>query len=273
MADLTIGALARRAGTTTRALRHYDRLGVFRPAALQEGTGVRLYAAAQVPDLLLIVSLRSVDLPLEEVRRCLAEPAGDGRDAMVGKLLHEHRGRLQARLTRVQRDLHRLDHTKEGIPMASTTSSAVDHRALGAELFNQTWTYLEKESRTVDEDDMMLLSANASAYHWRQVGTAANFARSEWQISRVYSVLGRAEPALHHARRCLQICQDNGIGDWDLGFAYEALARAAAVSGNRDAAQAWTDQAYEAAADLAEDEDRDLLLTDLSTIPGVTLPS
>jgi tetratricopeptide (TPR) repeat protein len=119
----------------------------------------------------------------------------------------------------------------------------------------------------------MLLSANASAYHWRQVGTPANFARSEWQMSRVYSVLGRAEPALHHARRCLQICQDNGIGDWDLGFAYEALARAAAVAGDRDAAQAWADQAYEAALDIAEDEERDVLLTDLSTIPDVSTRS
>jgi hypothetical protein len=92
-------------------------------------------------------------------------------------------------------------------------------------------------------------------------------------MSRVYSVLGRAEPALHHARRCLQICQDNGIGDWDLGFAYEALARAAAVAGDRDAAQAWADQAYEAALDIAEDEERDVLLTDLSTIPDVSTRS
>jgi DNA-binding transcriptional MerR regulator len=273
MADLTIGALARRAGTTTRALRHYDRLGLFRPVAVQEGTGIRLYTAAQVPDLLLIVSLRSVDLPLEEIRRCLAEPAGAGRDTLGTKLLEDHRGRLQARLTRLQRDLHRLEHMTKGIPMGTATAPDVDHRALGVQLFNQTWTYLEKETRTVDEDDVMLLSANASAYHWRQVGTAANFARSEWQMSRVYCVLGRAEPAMHHARRCLQICQDNGIGDWDLGFAYEALSRAASVAGALDEAQAWADQAYAAAEDVAEDEERDLLLTDLSTIPGVTTRS
>jgi DNA-binding transcriptional MerR regulator len=53
--------------------------------------------------LLLIVSLRSVDLPLQEIRRRLAEPAGASRDAMVAKLLEDHRGRLQARLTRLQR--------------------------------------------------------------------------------------------------------------------------------------------------------------------------
>jgi hypothetical protein len=51
------------------------------------------------------------------------------------------------------------------------------------------------------------------------------------------------------------------------------LARAASVDGDREAAQAWADQAYEAAADIAEDEDRDLLLTDLSTIEGVTTRS
>jgi len=120
--------------------------------------------------------------------------------------------------------------------MGSSTSSDVDHRALGAAAVQRDLDLPREGSRTVNEDDLMLLSANASAYHWRQVGTAANFARGVWQMSRVYSVLGRAEPALHHATRCLQICQENGIGDWDLGFAYEALARAAAVAGDRDAA-------------------------------------
>jgi hypothetical protein len=39
-----------------------------------------------------------------------------------------------------------------------------------------------------------------------------------------------------HARRCLEICEVNGIGDWDLAFAYEALARAWRVAGDRDQA-------------------------------------
>ena len=115
----------------------------------------------------------------------------------------------------------------------------------------------------------MLHMAHASAHHWRCEGsgaTAHNLARSEWQVSRVYTVLGRAEPAGHHARRCLEICQANGIGDWDLGFAYEALARAAAVSGDLDAARHWVGLARQVA--VAEDPDRDLLLADLATVPG-----
>jgi hypothetical protein len=98
--------------------------------------------------------------------------------------------------------------------------------------------------------------------------TPAHLARGEWQISRVYTVLERAEPALHHAQRVLDLCQENGIGDWDLAFAYEALARAHAVAGNAARAREYTDQALAAAGEIADDEDRDLLLADLETIPG-----
>ena len=65
-------------------------------------------------------------------------------------------------------------------------------RRLGADLFNKTWTLMEKDDRTIDDDDEMVHCAHASAYHWRQVGTAANRSRSEWQCSRVYAILGRA---------------------------------------------------------------------------------
>lgn len=151
------------------------------------------------------------------------------------------------------------------------TEPSIDHRALGIELFNRTWTLLDKPDRSQADDDAMLHMAHASAHHWRSEGsgaTAHNLARSEWQVSRVYSVLGRAEPAGYHARRCLETCQANGIGDWDLGFAYEAMARAAAVSGDLGAARHWVELARQVA--VAEDPDRELLLADLATVPGVS---
>ena len=116
----------------------------------------------------------------------------------------------------------------------------------------------------------MIHAAHASRYHWGQVpsATPAHLARGEWQISRVYAVLGRAEPALYHARRVLDLCQQNGIGDWDLAFAYEALARAHAVAGDAARAREFTDRALAATEDIADDEDRDLVLADLETIPG-----
>jgi tetratricopeptide (TPR) repeat protein len=153
---------------------------------------------------------------------------------------------------------------------APGTGSVTDERLLAAQLFNETWRLLEQQDRSRQDDDRMIHTAHASRYHWGQVpaATPAHLARGEWQISRVYAVLGRPEPALHHARRVLELCQENGIGDFDLAFAYEALARACAVAGDAAQAREHTGQALAAAAGIADDEDRQLLLTDLDTIPG-----
>lgn len=153
---------------------------------------------------------------------------------------------------------------------APGTGTVTDERLLAAQLFNETWRLMEQENRSVLDDDRMIHTAHASRYHWGQAPTAtpANLARGEWQISRVYAVLNRAEPALHHARRVLELCEDNKIGNFDLAFAYEAIARAYAVAGDEQQARAYTDEALAAAEEITEDEDRELLLADLATIPN-----
>ena len=265
---LSVGALARQAGLTAKALRHYDRIGLLRPD-LVDAAGYRWYQPTQLAAARRIALLRGVDVPIDDVRRCLDDP-----DA-VEAVLTSHRRRLEARLTRVQRDLHTLDHLitdgwERPMPTTAEPMQAEDERRLAASLFNRTWTLLEKEDRSRDEDDAMIHMAHASAYHWRQIGTPQNVARGEWQCSRVYAVLRRAEPCLHHAQRVLDICQENDLRDFDLAFAYEALARGHAVAGDAEQARAYTEQALAAAEDIAEADDRELLLTDLETIPGQT---
>ncbi|TAM88567.1 MAG: hypothetical protein EPN43_08160 [Jatrophihabitans sp.] len=142
--------------------------------------------------------------------------------------------------------------------------SPQDERALAATLFNGTWDLMERAGRTAADDDTMLHMAHASRYHWGNVGTAANLARGEWLCSRVYTVLGRAEPAGAHARRVLGLCRENGLADLDLAFAYEALARAAAVAGDAAEARRCVEQAQ--AVPVAEQEDREQLARDLATV-------
>lgn len=155
------------------------------------------------------------------------------------------------------------------MPETETQLTADDDRRIGIALFNATWTLMEKESRTRDEDDAMLHMAHASRYHWAASGTdAAHLARGEWQCSRVYAVLRRSEPCLHHAQRVLDLCQEHGIGGFDLAFAYEALARGHAIAGEAEQARAYTEQALTVAEDIAEEDERELLLADLETIPG-----
>jgi hypothetical protein len=141
-------------------------------------------------------------------------------------------------------------------------------RRLAVDLFNEVWTLMGRGHRTVADDDRMLHAAHASRLLWGEIGRPENLARGEWQVSRVYTVLGRSEPALHHAQRCLDICMEHGIGDWDIAYAHEALARAHAAAGDRERAAASRRDAERAAEEIADAGDREQLEHDLQTLPS-----
>jgi DNA-binding transcriptional MerR regulator len=265
---LSIGRFGRLTGLSIGALRHYHEVGLLEPARVDAVTSYRSYARTQLEDARLIAGLRDLDLPLSEVRAILRALPADRR-----RLLAAHRSRLLAALARTQRRIHWLnraiDHEE---PIHMTTSAppsvldAVAERRLAADLFNHVWTLLEMPSRTPMQDDEMLHAAHASRHHWGVVGEPVNLARGEWQCSRVYATLGRGEPALWHARRCLTLCEEHGIGDFDLAFAWEAVARASAVAGDRVASAEAIARARELAAGIGDEEDRELLASDLATI-------
>ena len=149
----------------------------------------------------------------------------------------------------------------QGPPDQSAT-----HRRLAAELFNHTWSLLDQPDRTPDEDDEMLHAAHASRHHWSVVGDAGNLSVGEWQIARVYSVLGRPEPALFHARRALEWCERGGLGAFYLGCAHEVLARAAWAAGDREAFADHLAQADAVHDSLTDEEEREVLKMDLDEL-------
>lgn len=143
------------------------------------------------------------------------------------------------------------------------------HRQMGVDYFNATWDLMDKEERSPAQEVAMIHTAHASAFHWLQVGEPLNFARSHWQISRVYAVLGRAEPALYHAGQSLVICQAEDIGDFDLAFAYEALARGYALDGRPAQMEEHLALAREAGEAIKKKDDRDYFFAELATIPAL----
>jgi len=145
--------------------------------------------------------------------------------------------------------------------------SRPQHRKVGADLFNYTWSLLDRKSRTSEEDEEMLNAAHASRYHWGHAGTMLQVSVGEWQISRVYSMLGRSEPALHHAERCLDISRKSRLGRFYLAYAYEGMARASAVAGRRTARDRYAREARRLGNRIRDRDDRRMLLEDLATIP------
>jgi uncharacterized protein YndB with AHSA1/START domain len=143
---------------------------------------------------------------------------------------------------------------------------AVHHRAFARSLNGLVWRLLARTGRTGDDDARMVDAAHASQYHWREAG-GPPATRGEWLVSHVYAVLGRPEPALHHARRCLELADGPGVADFDTAYAAEAMARALACAGDLDQAAGWHSRATAAGATIADDEDRKIFTEDLATGP------
>ena len=152
------------------------------------------------------------------------------------------------------------------MPDTPVKPGQAEQRQLAATIFNHVWDLLEKPDRSLAEDDEMLHGAHASRYHWGVVGEPVHWARGEWQCARVYTVLGRAEPALHHAGRCLELATQHDLGPFDLGAAHEAIARAYLIAGDAAKTAGHVALARAEASKVADAEDRDILEADLASL-------
>ncbi len=141
-----------------------------------------------------------------------------------------------------------------------------DHKQLAVALFNRTWELLDKEPRTPEDDVEILTAAFASRYHWRQIGDAKNFSISDWQVARVAAVLGYSDLAEMFGRSSLVIASSAGLGPFYVGYAHEALARAARLAGDRDEVADHLAAAHEMLELIEDPGERDLLAPDLEEL-------
>jgi tetratricopeptide (TPR) repeat protein len=155
-----------------------------------------------------------------------------------------------------------------GCTMAEAKRYTADeaHGHFAVALNGETWELLEKPDRSKQEDERMIYAAHASCYHWLQAGTGVNHQRGEWLIARVYTVLGLADAALRHASRCLELTNEYAgqMKDFDWAFAYEGVARAHALAGNREEALKYIKLAEESGQAISNDEDRSVFMGDFN---------
>jgi DNA-binding transcriptional MerR regulator len=90
---MTIGRFARLTGLTVKALRHYDELGLLRPAAVDPDTGYRSYLSAQVGRAEAIRLLRRLEVPLDDISMLIATED----PAEVRRVLIDHQRRTALR--------------------------------------------------------------------------------------------------------------------------------------------------------------------------------
>lgn len=149
---------------------------------------------------------------------------------------------------------------------AITNLTTEQHRNTAAALFNYTWELIESPDKKQDTIDEMINVAHASCFHWLKAGNPVNQARGHWLISRVYSIVNRIESATYHGERCLDICLKHHLGAFDLGFAYESIARVANTEGSLAESNRYITLGIDIAHDIEIESDRDYLIAELEKI-------
>ena len=156
--------------------------------------------------------------------------------------------------------------TGSALPRPPATSSATEsdpdvvegdwHRRQGVEANNTAWDLIERPDRTDDDDEDLVRTAYAAAYHWQRAGgaTPANEARACYLLARALLATGQPAAALRAANRCLAVCTANGLADFDLAFAHEARFRGLSALDRPEEAAA--ERAAATSVVIAKSEDR-----------------
>ena len=115
---LRIGDFSRLAQISISALRHYDELGLLKPAQVDRFTDYRYYALEQLPRLNRILALKDLGLSLDQIKQLLDRTIDRGvppqtlremlaaKQAEIAVQLREE----QARLGRVEARLRQIEH-------------------------------------------------------------------------------------------------------------------------------------------------------------------
>ncbi|MFZ4405903.1 MAG: MerR family DNA-binding protein [Paracraurococcus sp.] len=106
---MTIGEAARASGVSEKMVRHYEAIGLLRPA--RQANGYRRYAAPDIAVLRFIRHARDLAFPLEDIRRLLALWHDRGRaSAEVRGMALSHVAALEQKAAALQAMAASLKH-------------------------------------------------------------------------------------------------------------------------------------------------------------------
>ncbi len=114
-----IGDFSRLSQVTVKALRHYDDIGLFKPAYIDAWNGYRYYSADQMSDLNRIIALRNLGFSLEQVALMKEMPIRQIREMMIKRKVQikKQLEREQEKLLMIETRLEILE--REDVIMAN----------------------------------------------------------------------------------------------------------------------------------------------------------
>jgi DNA-binding transcriptional MerR regulator len=102
----SIGEFARHGRVSVRMLRHYDAIGLLRPACVDPVSGYRFYQASQLAELNRVVALKDLGFTLQQVQAIVAEKVSA---AELRGMLKLRRAEIHARIEAERARLARVE--------------------------------------------------------------------------------------------------------------------------------------------------------------------
>jgi|SRR4051794_23791197 DNA-binding transcriptional MerR regulator/catechol 2,3-dioxygenase-like lactoylglutathione lyase family enzyme len=177
-----IGQFAELVGLSIPQLRRYDRMRLLEPDGREAQSGYRYYTRGQTGAARAIALLRSLDMPIADVRRVLAGTS----DAERRELFRDHRARLEARLDEVRRLLAAVDALTQE-----------DHMTVDAPTELTTWLHLMPRLPVTDLDRSVAYYQEALGLRlaWRTTdGSLAALASGEIEMLLLVPWAGDSPP-------------------------------------------------------------------------------
>jgi DNA-binding transcriptional MerR regulator len=137
---LTIGDFSRATHLSIKTLRHYHEVSLLEPSEVDPGNGYRYYTEEQIPTAQVIRRLRSLQMPVTDVKSVLTAPDAETRS----RLIVTHLDHLEASLAQTRGAIAGLRELLE----QPQESQAVTHRTVPA-------TAAIAISDTVDREDLL----------------------------------------------------------------------------------------------------------------------
>ena len=117
---LKIGDFSKLSRVSVQALRHYDEMGLLKPASVDNFTAYRYYSANQLPRLNRILALKDLGFSLEQIGQLLKD--GLPVEELRG-MLKMKRAEIEQRLEEGQERLMRVEARLRQIEMENTMSN------------------------------------------------------------------------------------------------------------------------------------------------------
>lgn len=148
------------------------------------------------------------------------------------------------------------DYFLKALNLANTGLEATDpaNRALAITGNNLAASLEEKTTRTAQDTELMILSAQIGRQFWEIAGTWKETERAEYRLSKTYLQAGKYDESLLHAQKCIEICQKNAAPALEFFFGYEALALAEKVRGQKCGFESAVNQMKKYYSEMPEDE-------------------